>query len=184
MIITYLGNNGFRLQSGEVSLLINPPTARTKADIVVRSSIPASTETPSAEEISFPGEYEVKGIEIQGFPLTQESDDATTKTAYRIKWEDIVFAFLGEASQAPEASLLKEFADSDVVLIPSNKKSLSAEDAAKLVHQIEPAVAVGFGDEVKALSKLLNQDAQPQDKFVFKKKDLEEKQARLVVLSE
>ncbi len=74
MVITHYGNGAFRMQSGDTVLLLNPGNDRLKADITLCTLVGTGTddllsgEGDPGAKISFPGEYEVKGIEVDGFP--------------------------------------------------------------------------------------------------------------------
>src|ERR1700722_12940684 len=107
MVINFFGNGCFRLQSGETSILLNPENNRLKADVILKTIAPTETELLTEVEesptISFPGEYEVKGIEIVGFPIGNESTEKFLKTAYSIIWEEMKFVFLGHPSQPIDA---------------------------------------------------------------------------------
>src|ERR1700759_1456809 len=99
MVVNYFGKGSFRLQSGEVSILINPENNRLKADVVLKTISPAGSEamaeTGDAPIISFAGEYEVKGIEITGFPVVAESTEKFLKTTYVVTWEEMKIVLLG-----------------------------------------------------------------------------------------
>src|ERR1700722_13202672 len=123
MIITYFGNDCFRLQSGETSLLIDSESNRLKADVVLKTLTPTATSEAleldaSATSISFPGEYEAKGMEIIGFPVTGESTEKFLKTVYMVTWEEMKFVFLGHLSRPLDASLMEEFSEPDVLFLP------------------------------------------------------------------
>lgn len=178
------------MQSGEISLLIDPGSNRLKADVVLKTALvpesDASAMDLSPETISFPGEYEVKGIEIEGYGLPTDSSSKLLKTIYAVTWEDIRFVIMGQASELPEMKVLERIGDPDVLIIPvSADHFFDPESAAKIVKQIEPKVAIpNFSEEkdLKDLRKAMGQDASAEDKFVFKKKDLPLDHARLVVL--
>jgi L-ascorbate metabolism protein UlaG (beta-lactamase superfamily) len=186
MVITNLGEGCFRLQSGETSLLLDPTGNRLKADLVLKTAASAAAVDESSETISFPGEYEVKGIEVEGYGSTEESTAKLTKTIYAVNWEDMRFVFLGQLANAPEADVLERIGDPDVLVIPvSADHFFDPEAAAKLIKQIEPKVAIPSfaGDkDLKALRKAMGQDAPKDEKFVFKKKDLQEGHVRLVII--
>lgn len=60
---------------------------------------------------------------------------------------------------------------------------MTAEAAAKLVKKLEPAAVIpSFVKNAGEFSKTLGQKAEPQDKFVFKKKDLLNLKGKAVVL--
>jgi len=182
MVITYYGEGCFRLQSGETSLLVDPSTNRLKADLVLQTLAPAEGEM-EAEKISFAGEYESKGIEVQGVEVSEESTPKFVKTVFGVKFEDIQFLFLGHLSKIPDAKLFERLGEPDVVFIPvGSEHFLSPEDAAKLVRQFEPSIIVpSFYKDPDKFLKLLGQKGESEEKIVFKKKDLTGNQ-RVVVL--
>src|SRR3989344_3992129 len=90
MVITYHGNGCFRIQSGPLSLLVDPQNARMKPDIFIKTLVPWP---PKGEEdargITGPGEYEQKGVRIWGFPVREESDTKFLKTMYVVEMEEL-----------------------------------------------------------------------------------------------
>ncbi len=183
MVINYFGDGCFRLQSGETSLLLDPNNNRLKADIVVKTlSLP---ETPqNSNEISFPGEYEIKSIQIQGWPVQKESTGKILKTIYLVNWEDISFVFLGCLSNGLEPEIFEELTEADILFIPvGGGHFLSAELAAKLAKKLEPAAIIpSFFKNPNEFLKAIGQKAEVQEKFVFKKKDLAGLKTKVVVL--
>lgn len=186
MVITNLGEGCFRLQSGETSLLLDPVGNRLKADLVLKTAASTDVVDGSQETVSFPGEYEVKGIEIEGYGSAGESTTKIVKTVYAVTWEDIRIVFLGQLANAPEADVLEKIGDPDVLIIPVNGDHFfDPEAAAKIIKQIEPKIAIpSFAEErdLKALRKAVGQDAPKEEKFVFKKKDLPEGHIKLVII--
>lgn len=183
MVINYFGDGCFRLQSGETSLLVDPNNNRLKADVTLKTITLADAESPAAAEVSFPGEYEFKDIHIQGWPVSAESTEKFLKTVYLVKWEDLNFVFLGHLSGTLEAEVVEELSEQDVLFIPVGEHFLSDETAAKLAKKIEPAVVIpSFSKKPDSFVKAIGQKAEVQDKFVFKKKDLENLKNKLVIL--
>lgn len=182
MVINYFGDGCFRLQSGEVSLLTNPVNNRLKADVVLRTIIPADAEPP-AEEIVFPGEYESKEIEIRGFSVPSESTEKFLKTIYLITWEEMRFVFLGHLSGFPSDDVIEEIGEPTVLFLPVGEHFLPATEAVKLMKQLEPAVVIpSFYKTPTEFLKVVGQKAETEEKFVFKKKELAETKGRIIVL--
>ena len=178
VIINYFGGGCFRLQSGETSLLLDPENNRLKADLTLRT-LTATDNVPNksasgGEEFSFPGEYEVKGIEILGFSIQKESTEKFLKTAYVVIWEEIVFAFLGHISKLPDPELLDKLGEPDVLILPVGGGHFLADDAAaKLARQLEPSFVIpSFSKNPSSFLKAIGSKAERQEKLVFKKKDL------------
>ncbi|MDO8664022.1 MAG: MBL fold metallo-hydrolase [Candidatus Liptonbacteria bacterium] len=185
MIINYFGDGCFRLQSGETSLLVDPNNNRLKADVVLKTLIaPETAGSVAANEIAFPGEYEIKDIQIQGWAVPKESTEKFLKTVYLVKWEGLGFVFLGHISEGLESEVVEEFSEQDILFVPVGDHFLSDEEAVKFAKKLEPAVIIpSFSKKPDSFLKTLGQKAEVQEKFVFKKKDLENLKNKAVVLS-
>jgi len=183
MIINYFGDGCFRLQSGDTSLLVDPNNNRLKADVILKTLTLPDSEPPAINEVSFPGEYEFKDIHIQGWSVAKESTDKFLKTVYLVKWEDISFVFLGHASDNLEPEIVEELSEQDILFIPVGEHFFSDEAAAKFSKKLEPSVVIqSFSKKPDSLAKALGQKAEIQEKFVFKKKDLENLKNKAVAL--
>lgn len=189
MVINYLGGGSFKLQSGEISLLIDPESSRFKADVVLRTLAPADVKTygdaaAPPNEVFFPGEYEIKGIEILGIPVLAESGEKFLKTVYSVDWEEMKFGFLGHISKLPSDDIIDKLGEPDVLFLPvGGGHFLQAEAAAKLVKQLEPSFVIPtFYKSPDDFLKAMNQKVKPEEKFVFKKKDLADEKGRVIVL--
>lgn len=171
------------MQSGELSLLLNPLNNRLKADIVLKTL--ASTEAPlSPEEIISPGEYEIRGIEIRGWQVNGESTGKFIKTVYTADWESMRFVFLGHISGLLPPDVLEELVEADVVFIPTGDSHfISAPEAVKLLKQISPKVIIpAYYKNANDLTKALGLKPENAEKLVFRKKDIAEDKMRLVIL--
>jgi L-ascorbate metabolism protein UlaG (beta-lactamase superfamily) len=190
MVLNYFGNGCFRLQSGETSILVDSENNRLKADVGLKTLVTADVGAPGegddAGTIAIPGEYEIKGIEILGFPIAGESTEKFLKTAYAVFWEEMKFVFLGHLSRPLDAAMMEEFSDPDVLVLPvGGGHFLEPEVAAKMVKQLEAKVVVpSFYKSPDEFLKALGKKAEKADKFVFKKKDIESEKGRPVVLKE
>ncbi len=189
MVLTYFGNGAYRLQSGDTSVLIDPENNRLKADVTLNTLVAAEKPIPEeggdAQIISFPGEYEAKGIEITGFAVTAESSEKFVKTAYAVSWEDMKFVFLGHLSKPLDATMMEELAEPDLLVLPvGGGHFLEPDVAAKIAKQLEARVVVpSFAKSPDEFLKALGKKAEKAEKFVFKRKDIETDKGRPVVLS-
>ena len=177
MIITYHGDNYFKLQSGQLNILLDPTHQRSvKGSALILNTVrPANIK--KQEEGSFwidhQGEYEVQGIHVTGVSLEEKTEGE--KTAYRVIFDDIIFGILGYCVKEPNAKVQELLQGCEVLILPGNGKPFIPTDAAaKLIRQLEPSVVIpSLGDEYKALLKELGQEKTAlEEKFVFKKKDL------------
>lgn len=189
MVLNYFGNGCFRLQSGDTSILVNPENNRLKADVILKTLV--AVESPLANEgetaaIAFPGEYEIKEIEILGFPIASESTEKFLKTVYAVYWEEMKFVFLGHLSKPIDATLMEEFLEPDVLVLPvGGGHFLEPEVAAKVAKQLEARIVVpSFYKNPDEFLKALGKKAEKMEKFVFKQKDIAGDKGRPVVLSQ
>lgn len=183
MVITHFGDGCFRLQSGERTLLLDPNTNRLKGDVVLKT-IAAVDALPEAHEAIFPGEYEIAGVEIRGWGVERESTEKFIKSIYAVLWEDMRFVFLGHLSKPIDDDFTEGMSEPDVLIVPaSGGHFLSAAEAAKIAKRLEAGIVIpSFSPKPADFLKAVGEKAEPQEKFVFKKKDVTEKKGRVVVL--
>jgi L-ascorbate metabolism protein UlaG (beta-lactamase superfamily) len=192
MVITSFGNGFFRLQSGEMTLLLNPANNRTKGDIILRTLSGTSTAdllegvSDNCVTIAFPGEYEHHEIEVSGFAIPQESTEKFLKTVYKVFFEGMTFVFLGHLSRPLDAQLMEEFSEPDVLILPvGGGHFLEPEVAAKMVKQLEAKVVIpSFTRDSEPFLNALGRKTEPSEKFVFRQKDIDLEKGRPVVLRE
>jgi L-ascorbate metabolism protein UlaG (beta-lactamase superfamily) len=189
MVINYFGNGGFRLQSGDTSVLVNPENNRLKADVTLKTltstEVDPTEETSEGTVISFPGEYEAKEIEIIGFPIPEESTEKFLKTTYYITWEEMKFVFLGHLSKPIDASLMEEFSEPDVLFLPvGGGHFLEPDVAAKIAKQLEARIVIpSFYKDPAEFLKAFGKKGEEMDKFVFKQKDIIADKGRAIILN-
>ena len=184
MIINYFGEGCFRLQSGNLSLLVNPANNRLKADVVLHT-LNLTDAAPNPEDIAYAGEYEVKGIEIQGWQLDGESNNKFIKTVFAVDWENMRFVILGNISKSLPADIQDELGEPDVLFVPTGDAHfISAADAAKLVKQLEPKIVIPvyYKKNADEFGKAMGVKPEIEEKLVFRKKDLSEGKRRVVVV--
>jgi len=179
MIITYQGENYFKIQSGEQAILIDPVNQRSLrgAAVAVNTLYPSPVARPTEDEcfwVDHQGEYEVQGIHIEGWSAGNEGGEE--KTIYRIAFEEIVIVAMGHLTKEPSKELQEHAEDADVLILPAGGKPWLPESAAaKFVRQVEPAIIIpSLFKDLKPFLKEFNHGnaASPEEKFVFKKKDL------------
>lgn len=207
MIITYLGGEFLKVQFGDTVLAFNPvskdsslKTARFGADIVLSSL--NHPDTNGIDQVSFgdkkafvvsgPGEYEMKGIFIKGHASESNyGGDKRINTIYTVELEGMNICFLGAIDQAELPKEADEAIDDvDVLVVPIGGSGvLDAEKAYKLAVAIGPKLIIpmhygdiGNKDALKVFLKEAGENPKPEAKLTLKKKDLEGKDANVVVL--
>ncbi len=208
MIITYLGGECVKVQFGDTVLAFNPPskesklkTSRFGADVVlVTINYPDCNGADTAVygdrrpfAVQGPGAYEVRGVVIKGFPTeSRYGGEPRVNTVYTVALEGIKLCFLGALSSPELPGELKEELDEiDVLFVPIGGDGVLSPGAAnKLAVMLSPKLVIpihfaGLG-ESNALKLFLKEageeKTQTQEKVTLKKKDLEGKEAEVVVL--
>lgn len=192
MIITYQGGNYFKIQSGELAILIDPDNQRSYrgTQVIVNTIKPALAEAPEAGEgqpiwIENAGEYEVKGIRIRGFNAGYSEKEKRTHTAYRILFDDVSIVVLGYLTDVVSPEIVSELSDADVAIVPAHGAPLVSQGAiAKLIRQMEPAIVIpSLYKDVKPFLKEMDQpEAEQEEKLVFKKKDITPKAMKVRII--
>jgi L-ascorbate metabolism protein UlaG (beta-lactamase superfamily) len=148
--------------------------------------------------IQGPGEYEIKGVYIQGIPAFHDNNLGKERggtTIFTIETEEIKVCHLGDFGQKelfPEQ--LEDIGEVDILLLPvGGNYTIDAGQAAKIVSQIEPKIVVPMHYQVPKLNlkldgvdkflKAMGQKTQePLPKLTIKKKDLDGEETKVVVL--
>ncbi len=126
MIITYHGVSCFKIQAGETVLAFDPPSKKSglkyprfHADIILQSHDHdrhnGKENLMSKEKESFfvdtPGEYEIKGIYIQGLKSFHDAEGGEkygSNTIYVVRLENVNLCFLGDFGEKELRPELKE----------------------------------------------------------------------------
>ncbi|MEI6479575.1 MAG: MBL fold metallo-hydrolase [bacterium] len=195
MIITYQGGNYFKIQSGELAILIDPENQRSYrgTQIIVNTVKPTLVERPEDSDddsaqpvwIENQGEYEIKGIRIRGWSTGYDSKTKRETTAYRILFDDISIVILGHISETINPEIVSELTDADILIAPAGGSPyVSQQIISKLIRQMEPGIIIPslYKDVKPFLKELDHPEAKPEDKLVIKKKDIVAKAMKVSVL--
>ncbi len=218
MVITYYGLSCFKIQSGDIALVFDLPAKKSEfkaprfhADIAIEShSHPGHggaseislghRPTGEAEDkntflINGPGEYEVKGIFIQGIKTFHDpvlGKKRGVNIIYVVQMENVKLCFLGDYGERDLRPEVKEaIGKIDILFAPIGGESVLEPEASKnLLNQLEPAIAIPMHYDYgkNALKDFLaecgQKDIKPVEKFSIKKKDIpENKGTEVVILS-
>jgi L-ascorbate metabolism protein UlaG (beta-lactamase superfamily) len=210
MVITYLGLEAFRIQFGDTIIALNPiskdskqKSARFGADIALVSlndkdfngvdNVARGDRKPFV--INGPGEYEIKGIFIKGFKTESHyggSKEPLINTVYTVSLEGMNLCFLGAFDSKDLPAETKEALDDvDVLFVPvGGEGDFSVSMAYELAVKLEPKLIIPMnysGPDDKNLKMFLKEAGEEknkaEEKLTLKKKDLEGKEAEVVVLA-
>lgn len=166
MEVTYLGLSSIRLRGRETTVLVDPPQAqlpglaRAGAALVVRTEGATDPEQlrpreDHVQEVSGPGEFEVRGVSILGVP-------ADGVTVMRVTIDDVRVVSTGKLTRQLTEDEIDALGRVDVLVIPVGAgDALGAADAARVVHALEPAIVV----PARYRASGSGGDYEPVDKF-------------------
>ena len=213
MIITWQGHSCFKIQdkSGPdgITLICDPfnkeiglKPPNCEADIVTVShdhedhnNVGALRGKPFV--INSAGEYDVKGVFIEGIDSYHDDKDGGERgpnIIYRMEIDDISVAHLGDLGAPLNDVQLERLAGTDILLVPvGGKYTLDAKMAVEVISQIEPRIVIPMHYQVDGLKldidpvdkfiKELSIEPTREDKLKISKKDLPQEDMELVILS-
>lgn len=148
--------------------------------------------------INLPGEYSVKGINaigINSFHDTKNGAEKGLNTIFILETEEMRICHLGDLGCDLDTKQLEEIDGIDILFVPiGGKYTLDGKSAAELVKKIEPKIVIpmhyktrdsllDISDEKKFCSSMGNCPPQKTTKISLKKRDLENKNVEIVIMS-
>ena len=148
--------------------------------------------------IEGPGEYEIKGISIQGISAFHDASNGKERgliTIYVIESEEIRVCHLGDFGQKElSEEQLDKLGDINILMIPvGGVFTISGEQASKIIRQIEPKIVIPMHYKIpglkirldgvdKFLKAMGEEKLDVREKLVVKKKELFQKETEVVVM--
>jgi L-ascorbate metabolism protein UlaG (beta-lactamase superfamily) len=215
MEIKYLGHSSFFIKTKSAKLVTDPfnpekvglKFPKQESDIITISHNHADhnyREGIKGEPIIFdwPGEYEKNEVHITGYPSfhdKQQGAERGENVIYKIEAEKLAILHVGDLGHSLSDELIEEIGGIDILMVPvGGVYSLSAEEAVKLINEIEPSIvipmhynrpeldATTFGS-LQTLDVFLKamgvEGAEPQEKLSIKKEEINPEEMKVVVLS-
>ncbi len=196
MQIHYFGLSSFKIVTKEATVITDPfdkksglTPPRGAADILILSE----KENPMYSAISGisgepfmvndPGEYDTKGVTVTGLPIKQANGYVSI---FLIESEDIKILDLSHIKDfAIKADELEALGQIDILIIPvGGGEVLDASTASKIVNDIQPKIVIpSHYQKPDAFVKEMGGKAEPMDKLLIKKKDLNEEGTKVVILT-
>ena len=203
MIITYFGSEFFKVQFGDTTLAFNPISKDSKlkpsrfgADIVLTTThhedfngvdqVTHGEKTPFA--VSGPGEYEIGGVFIKGLPsLSNFGGKELINTIYTVSLENMNICFLGAIDTTElKTETIEALDEIDILFVPIGGEGvLDPAKAYKLAVSLEPKIIIPMHYDdttLKTFLKEAGESGESLPKLTLKKKDLEGKEASVMVL--
>jgi L-ascorbate metabolism protein UlaG (beta-lactamase superfamily) len=205
MIITYHGQQCFKVSFADTTLVFDPISKKSKLDGTRFGADVAfvSLNHPDmngAEEMAYgskepfvvdgPGEYEIGEVTARGYGVkTMYEGVERYNTIYKVMLEGINLVFLGAlGSETIDPKILGELDDIDILFVPiGGGDVLDVPAASKLATKLEARCIIPMHYNDAALKAFLKEEGvdngKPVDKLTIKKKDLAEMEAEIVILS-
>ena len=154
--------------------------------------------------ISNPGEYEIKGVFINGMPCVTKDKNGKiihTNTIYNFLINDIQITHLGSIVKSLSDEEIQGLGNCDVLLLPispdpeiSVKDSPIMKNLVDIVNRVEPRILIPMHFKMseskinlnpldKFLKEIGQTKVEPLKKFKFSKKDLPEEEMKVMVLT-
>lgn len=205
MQIHYFGLSSFKIITKDATVITDPfdkqsglTPPRGNADILIlaekNNPLYKAVSGVSGEPflITNPGEYDIKGVTVTGIPLKQ--DEGRYVTAFLMESEDLKILNLTHIREFNmKQEDLEGLGEIDILIIPVGSNSvLTARDATKVVHEIEPKLVIPshYGspglslpyDKLDMFVKEMGGKSETMEKLLVKKRDLTDEQIKVVVL--
>lgn len=206
MIISYQGAQSFKVQFGDIVLAFDPISKKSQfkvgnfgADIALisinHSDMNGVDQVSRGEKKAFiingPGEYEIQGVFIKGLPsISKYGGEEKNNTIYTVNLGNMNLCFLGALGDIDLPNETKAGIDGvDILFVPiGGSGTLSPAEAYKFAVSLEPSIIIPMNYDEKSLKAFLKEGGEEGikaiEKLTIKKKDLEEKEGEIVVLSE
>ncbi len=192
MYITWLGQGCFKIQSKEATIITDPYDSaytglslpRLKGDIVTVSHQHKDHNNTKAIKdnpfiIEHPGEYEIKGVFIQGVTSwhdTKEGKERGSNIIFRFEIENMKLVHLGDLGTALHDSQLEAIDGVDILLIPvGGVYTIDGQKAAEVVSQLEPRIVIPMHYKIPKLKFKLEGVEKFCDEMGVDKNNTEEK---------
>ncbi|TSC56923.1 MAG: beta-lactamase fold-like Zn-dependent hydrolase [Parcubacteria group bacterium Greene0714_21] len=149
--------------------------------------------------ISNPGEYDVKGVFVQGifsFHDDTQGKERGSNTIYRIEVEGMRICHLGDLGQKElTQEQLNQIGDVDILFVPvGGVYTIDGKEAARIVSQLEPKIVIPMHYALPKLKVKLEgveeflkpmgaKNAVAEPKLLVKERDLVNEERRVVVLT-
>ncbi len=210
MNINWYGENCFKIIAqpvkDPVAILIDPPSKESglrspkmDADVLLFTNPEAEKNVSEAYFwAAGPGEYDVKEVYMKGVRAEAKPDgkgNVRNNTIYAIDAEGIKICHLGLLGEKElSKEQLEKIGEVDILMIPiGGGKSLDAQEAVKIMSQIEPKIIIPMNykipqikaelDGVDKFLKILGiKSLEPLAKLSIKRKDISSEEAKVIVL--
>jgi len=166
MDVTWHGQSCFTVKGAGATIAIDPfadiglKEPKLSADILLLSHDHADHNNRSAvsgdpEVIDMPGEYEYRGVMIEGLPTFHDGQQGAERgrnVVYSFTVDGTQLVHLGDLGHKLDNETVERLGDVDVLFIPvGGHFTIDAKAAAEVVKQLQPRVTVPMHYKVPGL---------------------------------
>lgn len=215
MDITYLGHSSFKIKAKNTAVVTDPFDSKfvgikfpgTEADIVTVSHNHADHNQSALVKgvkkiIDGPGEYEVMGISILGFPSFHDPKSGELRgknTIFVYEIEGLRLAHLGDLGESLTDEQVSRMGNIDILFVPvGGEYTIGPKEAVEIVGKIDPYYIIPMHYQLPQLNQanfaklypvtdFLSQSGLPVEtlvKFSVKKEDILADQSTKVIVLE
>lgn len=195
MNINWYGQTCIKIQENGTTIVIDPfkedslKSPRMVADILLLTTdkLKSAASSVSGEKptIDSPGEYEMKGVFINGV-----ASDANT--LFFLDINGVTIGHLGKSNKTElSAKQLEVFENVDILFVPVGE---DAKASAKMVNQIEPKIVIPIFykitkikdklDTLDNFNKQIGVKSESMDKLFIKQKDIPQEEMKMIILEQ
>ena len=183
MDITYLGHSSFKIKTKTATVITDPFDPKmvglkysgVEGEIVTVSH--AHHDHDAADKITGvkkvlegPGEYEVMGVSIVGYPSFHDAKQGAERgknTVFVIEADGLRLAHLGDLGHALSDDLVNEMGSIDVLMIPAGGVfTIGPKEATEIVGKIDPYFTIPMHYSVPGLSPQTFGGIEPVEPFL------------------
>lgn len=190
--IEYFGGNAVKITSNKQVAVVDPKRfhfglkdldAKQAIEMVTANDL-AVNDSDAILLVDGPGEYEVHGYSIKGIAANAYQDmdkNCKNNNIYSIEVDDVKIAILGNIEAKLSEAQLEEIGVVDILILPvgGGGFTLYGKEAAKIIKQIEPKIAVPIHFAGDGLNYEVAQDT--DDEFTGELGATVEKMDKLVI---
>ncbi len=215
MDITYLGHSSFKIKTKSATIVTDPFDPKmvglkfsgVEAEIVTSSHDhgdhnAAPLVTGIKKVVEGPGEYEISGVSIMGYPSFHDNEQGAQRgknTIYVIEVDGLRLCHLGDLGHALSEDMVGEIGDIDILMIPvGGEFTIGPKEAVGIIGKIEPFFVIPMHyqeaglnpdqfaklEPVETFLKESGLTTETLPKFSVKKEDIMEDQNTKVIVLE
>jgi len=183
MDIIYLGHSSFKIKTKTTTVITDPYDPKmvglkysgAEAEIVTISHAhhdhDASDKVTGVKKVlEGPGEYEVMGVSIIGYPSfhdTKQGAERGKNTIFVFEAEGLRLAHLGDLGHTITDDLVNEIGSIDVLMIPvGGKFTIGPKEAVEIVGKIDPYFTIPMHYAVPGLNAQTFIGMEPVETFI------------------